>query len=53
MEQKEPAIAKVVGSISESGEQYTPYMTLRGRVIADRYASSWQVTSSEGLSRYA
>lgn len=53
LEQKEPAIAKVVGSISESGEQYTPYMTLRGRVIADRYASSWQVTSSEGLSRYA
>lgn len=53
LEQKEPAIAKVVGSISQSGEQYTPYMTLRGRVIADRYASSWQVTSSEGLSRYA
>ena len=53
LEQKEPAIANVVGSISESGEQYTPYMTLRGRVIADRYASSWQVTSSEGLSRYA
>lgn len=53
LEQKEPAIAKVVGSISESGEQYTPYMTLRGRVIADRYASSWQVASSEGLSRYA
>ncbi len=53
--QEDPAVAKVIGSIAEGGEQYTPYMTLRRRVIADRYASSWQSerNGNQGVSRYA